>query len=985
MNPEEPAIDSSTLSTESALPILKEQVADKTSLEALESQVFKTNLGQEVSFYKESGEWKAKVAEKFGCFNRERSLNAYFDDQSSPMSPDPRQIHVVEAHKATGREDYVYVGRLGLLGGVTRGENDGKNEMEDNKETEKKTNNNNNNNNNQEKERDKKKAEELLKKAYKAFKDDIEIQAHREMVDEDGGVDLIMEYIQDAGYETELDLRDYDHEIEEDSDGYRLLAEGLPHSKIKELYLPSNVGHKQLELIIQAFYGNNTIKKFGFSNQCLEDSKLHTLLFLISFSTPIESLNLRLVDFKGINNLIPSLLPVLQAYNEILPRLKELNLSFTASKGSLGKLFSTFTTNNYIRKLKLDIESAEKKGYTDGQITFYEPIQTPVQPTELEAIKQALMANTTLEELYINGEDITDDFADMLFEVIDNRPEILNIEFGENTSISKKKKEEISKKIIDSTVNKLFNEAWDDDDKIISMIEVLKSKNFDFNTRFEKEGGYNLMHQAIYNGNLKILKLLVRKYQINPKLTTTYDRLNIVHIAAARGNVDLLKELFLDYKDLFDCLNEFGHKPVHYSVSNGTKNDNLTAYLIDNALDIKDFFVEGFIEKLIENLMPLSLRKVMLHGVEVTESFYKILNSVQDGENKEKIRSILSEFEKLQKQLTSYVESGKSHEIMDIFNQGFKINFSNNFGKILVGLAFKHRQYDVCALLMSRDKKGELDFARLAEDLDDNEKKKISIINSFKYLDYTNDAIVDYMSSKIRMQGDTSTGQGQDEFIRKLKNYLLTEVCTNSLLKPILEAIIFVSDLQITIDLSRDNTSGIYISCDSATKGVTAPHRSEIYIGAKKDFISFAGTLVHECCHLVCHLVWDNGAAPYSKDDTANKKDFEKISQDLKKIAYSEAKKELIEIITDFLGYDQEKWPNELIARVPQVIISHQDKEKYFTKFSANHSLNLLFKYYSAYFLDKTNEFILKRKKEKLQKKLSELNNSNLSLADFNL
>jgi serine/threonine protein kinase/Ran GTPase-activating protein (RanGAP) involved in mRNA processing and transport len=106
---------------------LDRQARSKAIDHPLVSQVFQTKPGQAVRFYKEQEVWKARVEEKVGHLSRSLILPVYAEDLSLPTSLKPSQIHVIEADQAANKRGYVYVGRLGLPGGMIRDEEEGDN------------------------------------------------------------------------------------------------------------------------------------------------------------------------------------------------------------------------------------------------------------------------------------------------------------------------------------------------------------------------------------------------------------------------------------------------------------------------------------------------------------------------------------------------------------------------------------------------------------------------------------------------------------------------------------------------------------------------------------------------------------------------------------------------------------------------------------------------------------------------------------------
>ena len=106
---------------------------------------------------------------------------------------------------------------------------------------------------------------ELLLQALDYFKEDIEND--HQLIDEEGFQDPIVEMMQNAGYDTVIDLREYDSGIiSGNSYGYDLLAENLKHTNIEALYLPNDVNFEQLSALVNSFRENSQLTKFGFGD-----------------------------------------------------------------------------------------------------------------------------------------------------------------------------------------------------------------------------------------------------------------------------------------------------------------------------------------------------------------------------------------------------------------------------------------------------------------------------------------------------------------------------------------------------------------------------------------------------------------------------------------------------------------------------------------------------------------------------------------------
>ncbi len=824
----------------------------------------------------------------------------------------------------------------------------------------------------------------LLLQALDYFKEDIE--THYQMIHKEVFQDPIVEMIRNAGDDTVIDLRAYDSRIISDtSHGYDLLAENLQHTNIEALYLPNDINFEQLSALVNSFRENSRLTTFGFGDniefypehpddEWVEINKLIATLPETAITNLYLDLTLNLCTPEIIQNLFNLL-----NLNEKLEEL-ELKISprfYTKDRVEIAgmpvvSMLEAVANNKYLKNLGLSIKQKEdtKNKSNPVFLSSYETTEWPLiryVKTEwlqeiLESIETSLVRNENLESIFFDGEDIDDHFVDMLIGVIADREKLLDVKFGTKVSIISAKKEELEQAIKTKLVDNLFNN-WSEfeDVELISMLEMLKQKEFNFNSTFPEQDGYSLLHMATYTGNIVVFDWLIQN-NADPNIISPSDGRNVAHIAAEQNKMEMLKLLSDRYPNLLPRSDQVGGKPLHYASS-----DEVISHLIDQGVEDNDLFNETFVRKLIERSHLDSLRKVLSRGLEVENELREFAEKISDGEKKEATKALLKEFfDKQQILLTSAVD-GNIAAIQSVLRDGLKIKFSGDakLAKVLLETASTNKNYEVLALLMSQDIKSELNHQSYLVDFTRDEKIQISLLQD-KYLSSPTAAPIDYLMSKLTLRGLEE--ENRNQFTQQFREFLLSDISTNNFLMPILSVVKSDPNLRITLDLSKGDIVHIYSSAAAETRGNTVLQQSEIYVAAgARELRETMGTTIHELCHQACYLIWQNNAIPYAENDESTKRFFTDIIAELRELQKSKSK--LPMTIIEALDYDEDKISKELIVRVAQTMVTQEDTQD----FESIEPLRKLTQYYKEVFVTKSREFIERHSEEIRSRKISEL------------
>lgn len=128
------------------------------------------------------------------------------------------------------------------------------------------------------------------------------------------------------------------------------------------------------------------------------------------------------------------------------------------------------------------------------------------------------------------------------------------------------------------------------------------------------------------------------------------------------------------------------------------------------------------------------------------------------------------------------------------------------------------------------------------------------------------------------------------------------------------------------------------------------------------------GTLIHELIHFVAAEIFKNGCRPYYKNDKDTEEYFNEICDELQqKINNSEKIDQILE--QTFKQYEKNKWPNELIARAGELIVTKEDGLDLLKTQSPK-----LYDYFVKYFIPRCKQhfdYLLKKATNEFMKQFS--------------
>lgn len=212
-----------------------------------------------------------------------------------------------------------------------------------------------------------------------------------------------------------------------------------------------------------------------------------------------------------------------------------------------------------------------------------------------------------------------------------------------------------------------------------------------------------------------------------------------------------------------------------------------------------------------------------------------------------------------------------------------------------------------------------LDLCPTFHALEYDEKRKITIVANYYKKNHLS-KLVDNLAAKTT----SLDREGYSKKIRGLYRELLAidDVKDSNwshkrkLYAPIATLCAIDDELEIHMDETRGNVDHLHPS-KSAPSGLTLPSVSEIYVGMSGEDNFIKANLIHEMTHFACQKIWQNGARPYL-DGSAEEVVIKKITSRL-----SSERAGLDQILQDTFTYPEEKQPNELIARVPDIIMNY--------------------------------------------------------------
>lgn len=209
---------------------------------------------------------------------------------------------------------------------------------------------------------------------------------------------------------------------------------------------------------------------------------------------------------------------------------------------------------------------------------------------------------------------------------------------------------------------------------------------------------------------------------------------------------------------------------------------------------------------------------------------------------------------------------------------------------------------------------------------------------------------------------------------RRQQLWLITEAFedlnSSSWIEPILKIASTIPNLQIVFDFNHSSVEFLDPTKQRYVTATSSVSESYIYIGAKdlRTDRSFGearcqvlSSLIHELCHIVLNVIYQNNGKPYKKGDEEMMEHF------LKVVDMTEARKDVDPILESVYEYHPESRNAELIACVPQLLALYKDNEAKFEQTSAQFSELFMF-YKEKTLVDLVREYPLLMVKQEIRK-----------------
>lgn len=271
----------------------------------------------------------------------------------------------------------------------------------------------------------------------------------------------------------------------------------------------------------------------------------------------------------------------------------------------------------------------------------------------------------------------------------------------------------------------------------------------------------------------------------------------------------------------------------------------------------------------------------------------------------------------------------------------------DNEGKSALSTALQCKKFKLYALLKYKDfDNGNNNFSKFYQNLSDDEKKEINIL-ILEYHGHSEDAYFHCMMINSRIgfyKGDKKT---KFEIVENMFHLLID-------IEPIKFILKMLGDNSFTIDFDFGNDHVKHICFGGSDKSLGRANvlTGEIFIGSKSHksrMREICGTIIHEITHYVLHLLYKNGGKPYKATNESKRKEFDSICQDLDKLCKTNAIVDQTIRSVFESGYKSEVYHEELIVRVPQLIVLFADKEQYKKFGEKSHYCSKLFEFFNKY------------------------------------
>ncbi|MBL6785665.1 MAG: hypothetical protein ISQ32_05110, partial [Rickettsiales bacterium] len=198
---------------------------------------------------------------------------------------------------------------------------------------------------------------------------------------------------------------------------------------------------------------------------------------------------------------------------------------------------------------------------------------------------------------------------------------------------------------------------------------------------------------------------------------------------------------------------------------------------------------------------------------------------------------------------------------------------------------------------------------------------------------------------------------------------------------PLLNLFSLDPDSAIKLDLNNRKSYSLYRNSQGKKMTGVAILGKQIIVGASSHGHSVLSILMHEICHVVCDITFENKCLPYKANDTKSKSTFDTIFQYFKdNYQYDTVPLTIKNIFNDYTEFGETVQKAELIVRVPELITRHGLVEAKFKLAQIPNAMgDKLFEFYKNNFLGQVSEKFETLKDKKMNDLLEAVKNSGSS------
>jgi len=464
-----------------------------------------------------------------------------------------------------------------------------------------------------------------------------------------------------------------------------------------------------------------------------------------------------------------------------------------------------------------------------------------------------------------------------------------------------------------------------------------------------EEGGWYLWHFAAYYGHFSILRYLIEhQVPIQGKTEEEEFSINCLHIALQRGHTQTLK-LLLE-SGLFGLDEQNSFQQTTLELIDSTKADCLDLLLRHgedpNRIIKGKYALDWAMDKAYLPLIPVLLR----YGAALTLNARQIL--LNDPEHP--VFAILNDYRNKELALCDAISIHDFITVKQLIEEGVSPSCIDRQDASAFMLAIINKSWEIAAFLLYIDARLLSTCPRsLSEDEVNNLQQHFS---AFQQRD--TEAVIYFLRSRTTyyMKKSSKCHNFVDiyrDLYGKEGNYF--EHYTS----PLLQAIEHLTDLSIIYDAEACDTQRANMLSEEGTRGSFSRDKHIIRIAGRptETFEAVRGTVIHEMCHAVCYLIWQNECDPFLKN-SAEEAQFSAIYQ-LISDEYQDTKTraKLDTLIQEVFLYDSDRHKRELIVRIPQIIATYGIEYAILLK-ERSKGFEKLFDYYEQVVLSKLKQYI---------------------------